>query len=222
MTRERKVALPFVLEKLDDPDTETRGWATHVLCELPYLETIAPLLLRLRDMDLSTRVSAAHALAAVGAPLPGGGAQRACSSLAHSADPIDRAAAMRVMGELREPSLVPDLVRALADGDEAVVAAAHAALVLVTRQDFGLDARPWLRWWELNASRRAHRVAHRRADPRGVGDPPRRGRGAARCEQGVLRLRERSPATRPRARAAALPGLVAHRGTRALPAEDQR
>jgi hypothetical protein len=60
---------------------------------------------------------------------------------------------MRVMGELREPSLVPDLVRALADGDEAVVASAHASLVLVTRQDFGLDARPWLRWWELSASR---------------------------------------------------------------------
>jgi hypothetical protein len=152
VTRERKVALPFMLEKLSDPDNETRGWATHVLSELPYPEAVAPLLLRLRDMDLSTRVSAAYALAAVARIYPDE-VRAGVLSVAHGADPIDRAAAMRVMGELREPLLVPDLVRALADGDEAVVASAHASLVLVTRQDFGLDARPWLRWWELSASR---------------------------------------------------------------------
>jgi len=152
VTRERKVALPFMLEKLSDQDTEMRGWATHALSELPYPEAIAPLLLRLRDVDLSTRVSAAYALAAVARLYPEE-VRAGVLAVAHSADPIDRAAAMRVMGELREPSLVPDLVRALADGDEAVVASAHASLVLVTRQDFGLDARPWLRWWELSSSR---------------------------------------------------------------------
>jgi HEAT repeat protein len=152
VTRERKVALPFVLEKLSDQDTETRGWATHVLSELPYPEAIAPLLLRLRDVDLSTRVSAAYALASVARLYPEE-VRAGVLAVAHNADPIDRAAAMRVMGELREPSLVSELVRALADGDEAVVASAHASLVLVTRQDFGLDARPWLRWWELSSSR---------------------------------------------------------------------
>jgi hypothetical protein len=152
VTRERKVALPFVLAKLEDPDTETRGWATHVLCELPYVETIAPLLLRLRDVDLSTRVSAAYALAAAARSFPEE-VRSGVLALSQSADPVDRAAAMRVMGELRSSSLVPDLVRALADGDEAVVAAAHASLVMVTRQDFGLDARPWLRWWEVSSSR---------------------------------------------------------------------
>jgi HEAT repeat protein len=152
VTRERKVALPFELEKLSDPDTETRGWATHVLSELPYPEAIPPLLLRLRDVDLSTRVSAAYALVAVARLYPEE-VRAGVLAVAHGADPIDRAAATRVMGELREPSLVPELVRALADGDEAVVASAHASLVLVTRQDFGLDARPWLRWWELSSSR---------------------------------------------------------------------
>jgi hypothetical protein len=152
VTRERKVALPFVLAKLEDPDTETRGWATHVLCELPYAETIAPLLLRLRDVDLTTRVSAAYALAAAARPYPEE-VRSAVLGLSHSADPVDRAAAMRVLGELRAPSLVPDLVRGLADGDEAVVAAAHASLVMVTRQDFGLDARPWLRWWDVSSTR---------------------------------------------------------------------
>ena len=155
VTRERKVALPFVLERLTHPDPEVRGWATHVLCELPYAEAIDPLILRLRDVDLGTRVSAAHALAAVGrmAPEP---VRAAIVQLAHSADSIDRAAAARAMAELRQAALVPELVRALADGDEAVESEAHNALVQVTRQDFGLDARPWMRWWELNSSR--HRV----------------------------------------------------------------
>jgi hypothetical protein len=76
--------------------------------------------------------------------------------LAHAVDPFERGAAMHAMSELRHPALVPEMVHALGDGDERVVAAAHAALVLVTRQDFGADARPWLRWWEQNAGR--HRV----------------------------------------------------------------
>ena len=37
-----------------------------------------------------------------------------------------------------------------------MVVAAHAALVQVTRQDFGTDARPWLKWWEQNSTK--HRV----------------------------------------------------------------
>jgi hypothetical protein len=152
VARERKVALPFVLDRLNDPDTDTRGWATHVLCELPYTEAIGPLLLRLRDVDLSTRVSAAHALAAIARVYPEE-ARGGVLGLARSVDPIDRASAMRAMAELREPSLVPELVRALADGDEAVVASAHGALVQVTRQDFGLDARPWMKWWEANSPR---------------------------------------------------------------------
>ena len=47
---------------------------------------------------------------------------------------------MQAIAELREPTLVPDLIAALADGDEAVVTAAHSALVRVSCQDFGGDA----------------------------------------------------------------------------------
>jgi HEAT repeat protein len=68
----------------------------------------------------------------------------------------ERLAAMRAMAEVREASFVPALVHALGDGSEGVVSAAHAALVQVTRQDFGADARPWLKWWEQNAER--HRL----------------------------------------------------------------
>ncbi len=155
IVRERKVALPFVLERVDDDDPEIRGWATHVLCELPYAEAIPHLLLRLRDVDAATRVSAALALVAIARPFPGD-VREAVTGLAHGIDPYERGSAMNAMAELRQPALVPEMVHALGDGDERVVTAAHAALVVVTRQDFGADARPWLRWWEQNAGR--HRV----------------------------------------------------------------
>ena len=167
------------------------------LVELPYPEAIAPLLLRLRDVDLSTRVSASHALAAVARLYPEE-VRAGVLALARSADPIDRSAAMRVMGELREPVLVPELVRALGDGDEAVgrggarrARAGHAA---------GLRPRRAPLAALVGAERVAQPpgVAHRRADARDLRDPPRGGRGAAGAQQGVLRLRERSAPARPR------------------------
>jgi hypothetical protein len=155
VVRERKVALPFVLDRLNDADPEVRGWATHLLCELPYAEAIYPLLLRLRDADAATRASAVYALAAVSKMFPDE-VRAALAELSRSSDPQERASAVGAMRELREPSVVPDLVRALGDGDERVVRAAHDALTVVTRQDLGADARPWLRWWEQNAAR--HRI----------------------------------------------------------------
>jgi len=152
VTRQRKVALPFVLEKLSSDDSETRGWATQVLAELPYVEALPYLLGRLRDHDASTRASAAIAIASVSRVYPDE-ARRAVQELTQSSDRNERIAAICAMSELREPAIVPDLVRALGDGDESVVEAAHDALVLVTRQDLGSDARRWLRWWEQNAQR---------------------------------------------------------------------
>jgi len=155
VARERKVALPFVIARLSDPDPEARGWATYLLCELPYPEAIPHALGALRDSDACTRASAAHAIAAIAKVLPDE-MRDAAKALAGSADPADRAAAMRAMGELGQAALVPELLGALADGDERVVATAHDALVRLTRQDLGGDARPWLAWWETNGSR--HRI----------------------------------------------------------------
>jgi HEAT repeat protein len=152
VARQRKLALPYVIERLTDPEAETRGWATHLLAELPYAEALPHAILRLRDDDPATRAVAAVAIAAIAktAPEP---VHAAVVGLARHADPLERGAAMRVMAELRDPALVPELVRALGDGDESVVELAHGALVQVTRQDLGTDARRWLTWWELNAQR---------------------------------------------------------------------
>jgi hypothetical protein len=155
VARERKVALPFVLERLADPDPEIRGWATCLLSELPYIEALPQLFRRLCDTDAAIQAAAVHAIVAVGraARIE---TRAAIREHARALDPVERAAAMRVMGQVRDPVLVPELVRALADDHSRVVAAAHDALVQVSCQDFGTDARPWVRWWDHHSTR--HRI----------------------------------------------------------------
>ena len=155
VARERRVALPFVIERLADPDPEARGWATYLLCELPYPEAIPHALARLRDPDGATRTAAVHAISAIGKVLPDE-MREALRSLGTASDAADRAAAMRAIGDARQASLVPVLLAALGDADEGVVAVAHEALVQLTRQDLGSDARAWLTWWRENGAR--HRV----------------------------------------------------------------
>ncbi len=155
VARERRVALPFVLDRLTAPDAEVRGWAAHLVIELPYVDAIPRLLPCLRDLDASVSASAALALAAIArsAPEP---VRDALFSLAHGVTPADRAGAIGAMARLRDATFVPELVRALGDHDDAVVTLAHAALVQVTLQDLGTDARLWLRWWEQNSGK--HRI----------------------------------------------------------------
>jgi hypothetical protein len=155
VARERKVALPFVLERLVDADAERRGWATHLIGELPYVEALPPIVDRLRDDDAATRASAALAVAAIARSHPGRVAQT-LREHAEESDPSQRAIAMRAAGAVRDSALVPLLMRGLGDGNDDVVTAAHDALVQVTRQDFGTDARPWMKWWEQNSGR--HRL----------------------------------------------------------------
>jgi len=155
IARERRVALPFVLDRLKSADVETRGWATYLLAELPYVEAIPQLIERLRDEDAGTRVAAARAMAAIARSAPEKVAE-ALKTLARSNDARSRVAAARAMGEVRDAWVVPELVAGLRDAADDVAKAARDALVLVTRQDFGRDPRPWLKWWDHNGRR--HRI----------------------------------------------------------------
>ncbi|MDP8999143.1 MAG: HEAT repeat domain-containing protein, partial [Myxococcota bacterium] len=154
VARERRVALPFVIERLSDPDPEVRGWATHLLCELLYDDAVPHIVDRLRDPDACTRASAAQAVVAAARVFPDQ-VRDALRSLS-KAGRAERAVAIGAMARLRHAALVPDLIAALSDSEGEVVGAAHDALTQVTAQDFGHDARPWLSWWTANASR--HRI----------------------------------------------------------------
>jgi hypothetical protein len=153
--RQRKLALPYVIERLANPDPEVRGWAAFVLCELPYIEALPPLLECLQDPDTATRTAAAHAVGAI-ARNCGHQVVDALVRFGQAAGPAERAASMRAMGEARVPIMVPELIDGLNDANEDVNAAAHAALVGMTRQDFGRESKAWVKWWEQNARR--HRI----------------------------------------------------------------
>ncbi len=155
VARERRVALPFVLDRLAATDPETRGWATYLLSELPYVEAVPRLLPRLSDPDANTRAAAGHALVAI-AKAHREPVREALRGSARGTEPEERMAALTAMARLNDAVFVPELMRALGDTNDRVVAGARDGLVQVTRQDLGTDARPWMRWWEKNSGK--HRI----------------------------------------------------------------
>lgn len=153
-------ALPFITARSGSIDVETRFWATHLLGELWYTESAAALLPRLFDEDLPVRRVARRSAAALATEGGAAGAPM-LQGLSHMARNIDeptrrRVLAIETMGEIRASAMVPPLISALGDPSEDVVDAARRALLFVTRQDFGFDAKKWSAWWASNAPR--HRV----------------------------------------------------------------
>ena len=152
---QRKVALPFVVERLADADPESRYWATFLLTELPYAEAAAPVVPLLFDEEARTRRAARLALSAIAKA----GAQPVVDEVAKialDAADVRRGGAIAVLGELREPLAIPVLVPILEERDDTHHDVTQRALVTIARQDFGDDARKWGSWWTANATR--HRI----------------------------------------------------------------
>jgi hypothetical protein len=152
---QRKVALPFVVVELASPDPEKRYWATFLVTELPYAEATAGLVARLFDDEARTRRAARLAMMAIAKSAPQVVVDE-ISKIAVAPEDSRREAAIAVLGELREPLAVPVLVLVLGERDEKYAEPTRRALVLITRQDFGTDARQWSSWWTANSPR--HRI----------------------------------------------------------------
>ncbi|MBX3217122.1 MAG: HEAT repeat domain-containing protein, partial [Labilithrix sp.] len=152
---QRRTALPFVLSHVEGPDADARFWATYLLTELVYPDAIDAAIGRTFDEDPRVRRvarSAARALAEVHAqPVV-----ERLGEIANTQAATRRVQAIEALGETREPSAVPVLLPLLEEDIDDVVAAARAALVAITQQDFGRDTDRWLGWWEENRGR--HRL----------------------------------------------------------------
>jgi type II secretion system (T2SS) protein E len=150
---QRRVALPFVLARLDDRDPDQRYWATFLLTELAYPEAFPALVRRLLDEDARTRRVARLAARAIANQDP----QIVVDALARvtiGENVQARLGAIQALGDLLEARAVPVLIRSLEDPDLA--AAALGALKRVTCQDFGDNTKKWAAWWAANSSK--HRV----------------------------------------------------------------
>ena len=154
---QRRVALPYILEEMRSGDSGRRFWATFLLTELPYSAAVAPLIPRLYDADTKVRMvarAAARTLAETANETLLAELARALRDAATSRSA--RLGILEALGELREPLCVPVLISHLADADAEVQMAARRSLIAVTRQDFALEAKPWLTWWGRNSHR--HRI----------------------------------------------------------------
>jgi hypothetical protein len=158
VARQRRTALPFVLTHVEDPDADRRFWATLLLGELVYVESAWPAVERVFDDDARVRRAARAAARAIAEVHPSAVVDRLAAVAGDSAKASSarRVLAIEALAETREPLAVPALVKLLDDPGTGVAAGARAALAIVARQDFGLDAGKWRAWWSKNEDR--HRI----------------------------------------------------------------
>ncbi len=154
---QRRIALPFVLEVIDTKDDNTRLWATYLLGELAYPESVEALVPRVFDDNPQVRRVARLALRALADSHPGLVVDKLGSIAKGREQPtVRRTRAVEALGDTREENAVPILASLVNDTAGAVANAARIALVLITRHDYGHDARAWFQWWDDNGER--HRL----------------------------------------------------------------
>ncbi len=153
----RRLALPFLAVRSGDSDVEVRFWATYLLGELNYADAATALLPRLFDENPTVRriaVRSARSLVAAGdesLPLR----KNLERMVGYPGEPVQRRlVALSTIGELRLYRSIPALIEVLSDPTDAVVEGAVRALVAMTRQELGKDARKWRDWWETKGKKR--------------------------------------------------------------------
>jgi HEAT repeat protein len=151
IARQRRVALPFVLTLVDEPNADRRFWATYLLSELPYVEAIEPAGLALFDVEARVRLAARTSVRILGDLYPTYTVDRLARVLAEPNQlVVRRVIAIQMLGEVRDPASVPHLLPRLVDPQPEVAAAARESLTLVSRQDFGLHLSHWNEWFDQN------------------------------------------------------------------------
>jgi len=148
-----KPAVKAITPLLLHSEKEVRFFATYLLSELVFPESMSLLANRLRDSESQIRWIAGLSLrryrhldnfAAAPAELR--------EDLA-SPDPDVFQMAAEALAILRDTVAVPMLLERIIDPDQKAAWAAHEALVSLTKQDFGLVEEKWLEWWMNNEGR---------------------------------------------------------------------
>lgn len=153
---QRRTALPFVLVHVQSDDADKRFWATYLLTELVYPDALDAIMARLFDEEPKVRRAARAAARAFAETNGEAIVERVVAAVAGAAEPARKRLALEALGETRDRSAVPALLREFDGADVEAKATIRAALVVVTRQDFGTSKEKWEAWWSENAER--HRV----------------------------------------------------------------
>lgn len=154
---QRRTALPFVLAQVNEDDPDRRFWSTYLLSELVYPDAIDAAVDRVFDTDPRVRRAAKLAARALAEAHPTPVVERLAAVATDTGEPLARRVmAIEAMGESREPSAIASLIPLLHDIAAEIVLPARQALMLIARQDFGVEATKWTTWWTANKDR--HRL----------------------------------------------------------------
>ena len=153
LARQRRVALQRTLAELSGKDPSRRFWATHLLAELPYLESVPELVDALKGGELPLRRAALRALAAVGTMNTAATVEALRPHLLPGVPGRQRRLVVEALAGMRAKPIVPILLELLRDDDARVVRTAHRGLVDATGRAFGDDLAAWESWWATRRGR---------------------------------------------------------------------
>lgn len=164
------------LDRTGDTDPNVRAAALRGLALHGQPEDVPAIIALLDDENARVRLEAARALQRVHnpeaidalivhsrlpvTPTPPTATSPGTSGRPGENEPVVRAEAAHALGQYAEPRVIVPLVSALDDRFLAVNEAARASLRTLTGQDFGLNRRAWLDWYEDADAPFANRTAY--------------------------------------------------------------
>ncbi len=140
------VYLELYLDGMDDPDPGVRSAAVRALGRHGDPEHVGLMIDALTDKSKIVRVEAARALQRVHSPDAVMPLIRAINRDNESEADV-RAAAADALGQYRQNIVVQALISALRDSRLVVNNRVQHSLLVLTGQNFGLDRRAWIDWY---------------------------------------------------------------------------
>ncbi len=154
MLRLGDLAIPALLERIANSKTpaETRAYLIMVLAEAPAPAALTPMGELLVDGNETVRTAALTAVRG----FPPSTALRALNKWLNEqlqgSDDRHRCYAIDALTELRDASIIPQLISLLSDPDPALAEAARRGLVSLSKQDFGDSGWRWKSWWQKHGN----------------------------------------------------------------------
>ena len=152
-------AAPVLVVRSADGDPNVRAWATRLLGEMPNEDAARAIVRRFVDDEQEVRRAALAAgrLMQVSSEARSMIHMGLAELLGDTTRPEEqRHALIEAIADLRDGRAVPTVLRLLEDRSNDIVRSAHWALVVLSRQDYGLAAAAWEEWWRQNSAR--HRI----------------------------------------------------------------
>lgn len=151
-------SVPYLIPLLEDEDPDTRYYATVLASEFVHPDLVQPIGRRLFDPDPGARSGAYRALSVLYAcevefmQL----IERLRASARDGRKLQPQVTSIEALGRLRDADSFEFFVSLLESPEVDVVRAAHASLVRLSCQDFGIHKRKWTSWFDKHSGQ--HRV----------------------------------------------------------------